>query len=66
MRMDKLTTKFQMALAEAQSMAVGRDHQFIEPAHLLLALLNQEGGLQLEAPRDAEFAHTLTASLGGR
>ena len=44
MRMDKLTTKFQMALAEAQSMAVGRDHQFIEPAHLLLALLNQEGG----------------------
>jgi ATP-dependent Clp protease ATP-binding subunit ClpB len=44
MRMDKLTTKFQMALAEAQSMAVGRDHQFIEPAHLLLALLNQQGG----------------------
>ena len=44
MRMDKLTTKFQMALAEAQSMAVGRDHQFIEPTHLLLALLNQEGG----------------------
>ena len=44
MRMDKLTTKFQTALAEAQSMAVGRDHQFIEPTHLLLALLNQEGG----------------------
>ena len=44
MRMDKLTTKFQTALAEAQSMAVGRDHQFIEPAHLLLALLNQQGG----------------------
>ncbi len=44
MRMDKLTSKFQMALADAQSLAVGRDHQFIEPVHLLLALLNQEGG----------------------
>jgi ATP-dependent Clp protease ATP-binding subunit ClpB len=44
MRMDKLTTKFQMALADAQSLAVGRDHQFIEPAHLLVALLDQEGG----------------------
>jgi ATP-dependent Clp protease ATP-binding subunit ClpB len=44
MRQDKLTTRFQTALAEAQSMAVGRDHQFIEPAHLMLALLNQEGG----------------------
>ena len=44
MRMDKLTSKFQMALAEAQSMALGRDHQFIEPAHLMLALLDQEGG----------------------
>ncbi len=44
MRMDKLTSKFQMALADAQSLAVGRDHQFIEPAHLLTALLDQEGG----------------------
>jgi ATP-dependent Clp protease ATP-binding subunit ClpB len=44
MRMDKLTSKFQMALADAQSMALGRDHQFIEPAHLMLALLEQEGG----------------------
>jgi ATP-dependent Clp protease ATP-binding subunit ClpB len=44
MRMDKLTTKFQMALADAQSLAVGRDHQFIEPAHLMVALLDQEGG----------------------
>ncbi|MGH8119773.1 MAG: Clp protease N-terminal domain-containing protein, partial [Gammaproteobacteria bacterium] len=43
MRVDKLTSKFQMALAEAQSLAVGRDHQFIEPAHLMLALLDQEG-----------------------
>ncbi|PKM10275.1 MAG: ATP-dependent chaperone ClpB [Gammaproteobacteria bacterium HGW-Gammaproteobacteria-3] len=44
MRMDKLTSKFQMALADAQSLAVGKDHQFIEPVHVLLALLNQEGG----------------------
>src|SRR3989338_10426915 len=44
MRMDKLTTKFQQALAEAQSLALGRDHQFIEPVHLMTALLDQEGG----------------------
>ncbi len=44
MRQDRLTTKFQLALADAQSLAVGRDHQFIEPAHLMLALLDQEGG----------------------
>ncbi len=44
MRMDKLTTKFQMALADAQSLAVGRDHQFIEPVHLMTAMLDQEGG----------------------
>ncbi|MEY6432234.1 ATP-dependent chaperone ClpB [Thioalkalicoccus limnaeus] len=44
MRMDKLTSKFQLALAEAQSLAVGRDHQFIEPVHLMVALLDQEGG----------------------
>ena len=44
MRMDKLTSKFQLALADAQSQALGRDHQFIEPAHLVLALLDQDGG----------------------
>ena len=44
MRMDKLTSKFQLALADAQSLAVGRDHQFIEPLHLMIALLDQEGG----------------------
>ncbi len=44
MRMDKLTSKFQMALAEAQSLAVGMDHQFIEPAHVMVALLDQQGG----------------------
>jgi hypothetical protein len=44
MRMDKLTSKFQMALADAQSLAVGRDNQFIEPVHLMVALLDQDGG----------------------
>jgi ATP-dependent Clp protease ATP-binding subunit ClpB len=44
MRLDKLTTRFQQALSDAQSLAVGNDQQFIEPQHLLLALLNQEDG----------------------
>ncbi len=44
MRLDKFTTKFQQALSDAQSLAVGNDQQFIEPQHLLLALLNQEEG----------------------
>lgn len=44
MRMDKLTSKFQMALADAQSIALGLDNNFIEPEHLMKALLDQEGG----------------------
>ena len=44
MRMDKLTTKFQQALADAQSMALANDSGYIEPQHLLLALINQEDG----------------------
>ncbi|MEA9392717.1 ATP-dependent chaperone ClpB [Acerihabitans sp. TG2] len=44
MRLDRLTNKFQLALADAQSLALGRDNQFIEPLHVMLALLNQEGG----------------------
>ena len=44
MQIDKLTSKFQEAVAAAQSMAVGRDHQFIEPAHLMLALIEQQSG----------------------
>ncbi|TFW32276.1 ATP-dependent chaperone ClpB [Massilia horti] len=44
MRQDKLTTKLQEALADAQSLAVGNENQYIEPAHLLLALLNQDDG----------------------
>ncbi len=44
MRTDKLTAKFQAALGEAQSLALGRDHQFIEPIHVMVALIDQEGG----------------------
>jgi len=44
MRTDKLTSKFQLALQDAQSLALGRDHQFIESVHLMIALLDQEGG----------------------
>jgi len=44
MRFDKFTTRFQQAVSDAQSLAVGNDQQFIEPQHLLLALLNQEDG----------------------
>lgn len=44
MRMDKLTSRFQQALADAQSLAVGRDHNMIEPVHVLTALLDQSDG----------------------
>ncbi|WP_439258887.1 ATP-dependent chaperone ClpB [Lonepinella sp. BR2930] len=44
MNIEKFTTKFQQALAEAQSLALGKDNQFIEPVHLLTALLNQQDG----------------------
>ena len=44
MRFDKLTTKFQQALSDAQSIAVGQDNPYIEPQHLLLALLQQQDG----------------------
>jgi ATP-dependent Clp protease ATP-binding subunit ClpB len=44
MRIDKFTTKFQEALGDAQSLALGRDHAYIEPAHILVAMLQQEDG----------------------
>lgn len=44
MRLDRLTSKFQIAISDAQSMALGRDHQYIEPVHVMMALLNQDGG----------------------
>ncbi|NTS78324.1 ATP-dependent chaperone ClpB [Catenovulum sp. SM1970] len=44
MRLDRLTSKFQLAISDAQSLALGRDHQFIEPIHLMYSLLNQDSG----------------------
>ncbi len=44
MRMDKLTSRFQQALADAQSLAIGRDNNMIEPVHVMTALLDQQGG----------------------
>ena len=44
MRTDRLTAKFQDALSDAQSLAVGRDHQFIEPIHIVVAMMSQDGG----------------------
>lgn len=44
MRLDKFTSKFQLAIADAQSLALGRDHQYIEPVHIMSALLNQDSG----------------------
>ncbi len=65
MRMDKLTTKFQMALGEAQSLALGRDHQILEPVHLMVALLDQQGGTvrHLLARADANV-NALRSQLG--
>jgi ATP-dependent Clp protease ATP-binding subunit ClpB len=67
--MDKLTSKFQMALADAQSVALGRDHQFIEPAHIMTALLDQEGGsvrhlLSLAGANVNQLRSSLAESLG--
>ena len=44
MRLDRMTNKFQLAISDAQSLALGRDNQFIEPVHLMVALLNQDSG----------------------
>lgn len=44
MRVDRLTSQLQVALSDAQSIALGQDHTAIEPVHLLLALIDQQGG----------------------
>jgi ATP-dependent Clp protease ATP-binding subunit ClpB len=66
MRQDKLTTKLQEALADAQSLAVGNDNQYIEPAHLLTALLNQDdGGARSLLQRAGVNVGGLTSALKG-
>src|SRR5262252_661109 len=65
MRMDKLTGPFQEALAEAQSLAIGRDNQFIEPAHVMLALLDaQSGGTAPLLRKAGADVNKLRTSLG--
>jgi ATP-dependent Clp protease ATP-binding subunit ClpB len=68
MRQDKLTTKLQEALADAQSLAVGNDNQYIDPVHLLLALLNQDDGgarslLQRAGVNAAPLSNALKTAL---
>src|SRR6204780_1015573 len=67
MRQDKLTSRFQAALADGQALAVGRDNPFIEPAHLLLARLDGEGGgvrpLLIKAGVDVTRLQTLLTKL---
>ena len=65
MRTDKLTSKFQMALQEAQSLALAKDHQIIEPVHLMIALLDQEGGSARALLSNAQVnVNQLRSSLG--
>ncbi|MGY6090787.1 ATP-dependent chaperone ClpB [Avibacterium paragallinarum] len=68
MNIEKFTTRFQQALSEAQSLALGKDNQFIEPVHLMTALLNQEGGsiapiLTASGVNVALFRNELNAEL---
>jgi len=63
--MDKLTTKFQMALADAQSLAVGHDHQYLEPVHVLIALLDQDhGSVRPLLARSGVDVRALRSNLG--
>ena len=65
MRFDKLTTKFQQALSDAQSIAVGADNTAIEPPHLLLALLQEDNGgaSSLLARAGVNLSKRISASL---
>jgi ATP-dependent Clp protease ATP-binding subunit ClpB len=63
--MDKLTSKFQMALADAQSLALGHDHQFIEPIHVMVALIDQDSGtVKPLLSQSGVNVNQLRASLG--
>ncbi|MBK9237755.1 MAG: ATP-dependent chaperone ClpB [Rhodoferax sp.] len=62
MRIDKLTTKFQEALGEAQTLALGADHAYIEPPHVLVAMLRQEDGPRALLQRAGVNVSTLLAS----
>lgn len=63
MRMDKLTTKFQEALSDAQSLALGKDHAYIEPAHVLMAMLQQQDGPKALLQRAGVNLNALTQAV---
>jgi len=64
MRLDRFTQSFQESIADAQSLALGRDHQFIEPVHLMLALLNQNGNSIISLLKSAGIdVHTLRVKV---
>lgn len=68
MRLDRLTSKFQEAISDAQSLALGKDHQFIEPIHIMAALLDQQGGstrplLTVVGCKVDDFRNRLTQEL---
>ncbi len=65
MRIDKLTTKFQEALADAQSLALGNDHAYIDPLHLLAAMLRQEDGPRALLQRAGANVGALQAAVDG-
>ena len=60
MRIDKLTTKFQEALSDAQSLALGKDNAYIDPAHVLLAMLQQQDGPRALLQRAGVNVNALT------
>src|SRR3990167_10282691 len=68
MRMDKFTNLFQMALADAQSLALGHDNQVIEPEHVMLAMLQQDGGstaaiLEQSGANRSQLIHELEKTI---
>ncbi len=64
MRLDRFTQSFQESIADAQSLALGRDHQFIEPVHLMMALLNQNGNSVIPLLKSAGVdVHTLRSKV---
>jgi ATP-dependent Clp protease ATP-binding subunit ClpB len=54
-RLDRFTQSFQESIADAQSLALGKEHQFIEPIHLMLALLNQNGNSIISLLKSADI-----------
>ena len=66
MRADKMTHKFQLALSEAQSLAIGLDNQFIEPLHMMAALLDQEGSTARQVLMNANVDVSRLRSQLGR